>query len=58
MNEAIGVPAKTAHRFEKLDLAGFQQLLPMTLVAFFCHRVFLFGLSLIIFLWGESLDGG
>jgi hypothetical protein len=36
----IGVPARAALGFEKLDLAGFQQLLPMTLVAFFATGFF------------------
>jgi hypothetical protein len=45
----ISVSERAALGLEGLDLAGFQQLLPMTLVAFFCHRVF-FTLPSIFFL--------
>jgi hypothetical protein len=38
--QKIGVPARTALGFEWLDLAGFQELLPMTLGASSEHRVF------------------
>jgi hypothetical protein len=56
----IGVPARAALGFEGLGLAGFQQLLPMPLVAFFATGFF--ALWLVVFgfflVGGVALDGG
>ena len=48
----IGVSARAALGFEGLDLAGFQQLLPMPLVAFFATGFFALWLVFGFFLVG------
>ena len=46
----IGVPASAALGFEGLDLAGFQELLPMPFVAFFTTGFFVLWLVFGFFL--------